>query len=33
MHIVRRICGDFFYFFIVYKIDNKKLWGKKKLYM
>ena len=27
MHIVRRICGDFFYFFIVYKLDITNLWG------
>ncbi len=33
MHIVRRICGDFFYFFIVYKLDITNLWGNNKLYL
>jgi|GEM_PF-2826866 len=33
MHIVRCICGDFFYFFIVYKLDITNLWGNNKLYL
>lgn len=33
MHIIRYVCGDFFYFFIVYRLDITNLWGNNKLYL